>query len=183
MKTTLSICIASAVMAGCQTTALKTHTASNPTTLNSKQANQSISLEELEDKHWGLYYAINPNGYVINLDKWHPNGERSTFDFDKNSDREAYRYLTDKDDLMNFSFGCNGFSTGFSLIDNKLVIDEAITQTLIGCGDTEDELRDALKGQNQLEYERKTNQLTITTHNHYRFILQGMFLLNGKFAL
>lgn len=165
--------VASIALAGCQTLLPMTNQTKNQDSVIKTTSQSSMTVEQLEDQRWELLYVINPKGYVINLDRWHPSGERSLFDFDKNPDKQAFSYMTNKDDLMAFSFGCNGFSAGFTVADNQLTLDNSIIQTLVGCGDTENELRDALKGQNQLDYQRTTHQLTMTTHNHYRFILQG----------
>ncbi len=138
---------------------------------------QAISLQQLKDNRWIVQSIINSNGYMLNLKQWKSSNGLAYFEFRDNDNKAAYNYLTDMNHLMGFTFGCNAFSAGVTVDGNQLIVDKSIMGTLIGgCGSTEDELNNALKGENMLNYDAKANRLTITTHNSYRFIMEGKLL-------
>jgi heat shock protein HslJ len=172
--TVMGISLIGLALAGCQSLPVSDKSQNTQASGNSMRNKQVISIEQLKNQRWQLAYVINSNGNILNLKNLQFSQSFGHFDITDNSNKAVYERVTSMAHIIDFNFGCNSFGTGMSLNSDTMIIDNTIIQTLIGCSDVEDDLRDALKGESQLNYDAKANRLTMTTHNNYRFVWDGI---------
>lgn len=172
--TVMGISLIGLALAGCQSLTGSDKSQNTQATGNSMLNKQVISIEQLKNQRWQLAYVINSNDNILNLKNLQFSQSFGYFDIMDNSNKAVYERVTSMDHIIDFNFGCNSFGTGMSLNSDKIIIDNTIGQTLIGCSDGEDDLRDAMKGESKLNYDAKANRLTMTTHNNYRFVWDGI---------